>query len=55
MAESSDGPIRAKCFHPTGTFIEFSQNETEQSMPTRFEDIVARHCDMWPSSPATAS
>ena len=30
--------IRARCFHPTGTFVEFP--ETEQSIPERFEQIV---------------
>lgn len=32
--------IRAKCFHPSGTFIEFPQEEIEQSIPERFEKIV---------------
>ena len=32
--------IRAKCFHPTGTFIEFKKEEIEQSIPERFEKIV---------------
>jgi hypothetical protein len=30
--------IRAKCFHPAGTFVEFPQ--TEQSIPERFESIA---------------
>jgi hypothetical protein len=33
--------IRAKCFHPSGTFIEFPKEEIEQSIPERFE----RLCD----------
>jgi len=33
--------IRAKCFHPTGTFVEFTKEEVEHSIPERFEKIVA--------------
>jgi hypothetical protein len=33
--------IRAKCFHPTGTFVEFSRAEIEQSIPKRFAQIAA--------------
>ena len=33
--------IRAKCFHPTGKFVEFTKKELEQSIPERFEKIVA--------------
>jgi len=32
--------IRAKCFHPNGTFVEFAEKEIEQSIPERFEKIV---------------
>ena len=32
--------IRAKCFHPTGKFIEFKKEEIEQSIPDRFEKVV---------------
>src|SRR5262245_23708785 len=32
--------IRAKCFHPSGTFIEFPIEEIEQSISDRFEKIV---------------
>jgi len=35
--------IRAKCFHPTGTFVEFAKEEIEQSIPDRFEKIVRMH------------
>ncbi|HSK28429.1 MAG TPA: non-ribosomal peptide synthetase [Candidatus Limnocylindria bacterium] len=45
MAERSDEPIRAKCFHPSGTFVEFSKDEIEQSIPERFEKIVQRFPD----------
>src|SRR5437870_5367112 len=32
--------IRAKCVHPTETFIKFKKEEIEQSIPERFEKIV---------------
>jgi amino acid adenylation domain-containing protein len=32
--------IRAKCVHPTGTFIKFKKQEIEQSIPERFEKIA---------------
>ena len=32
--------IRAKCFHPSGSFVEFGKEEIEQSIPCRFEEIV---------------
>jgi non-ribosomal peptide synthetase component F len=32
--------IRAKCFHPSGTFIPFGKEEIGQSIPSRFEKIV---------------
>lgn len=35
--------IRATCFHPTGTFVEFEEEEIEQSIPARFETIVQRY------------
>jgi amino acid adenylation domain-containing protein len=37
--------IRAKCFHPTGTFVEFKKEEVEQSIPERFEKIVRKYPD----------
>ena len=37
--------IRAKCVHPSGTFIEFTKEEVEQSIPDRFEKIVAKYPD----------
>ena len=37
--------IRDKCFHPTGTFIEFKKEEVEQSIPERFEQQVSRYPD----------
>ena len=35
--------IRDKCFHPSGTFVEFPKEEIEQSIPERFEKIVRLH------------
>jgi len=35
--------IRDKCFHPTGTFVEFKKEEVEQSIPDRFEKIVSQY------------
>ncbi|MCH8282861.1 MAG: AMP-binding protein, partial [Chloroflexi bacterium] len=35
--------IRDKCFHSTGTFIEFKKEETEQSIPDRFEKQVGKY------------
>jgi len=37
--------IRAKCFHPTGKFIEFKKEEIEQSISNRFEEQVRRYPD----------
>ncbi len=37
--------IRAKCFHPSGVFAEFPKEEIEQSIPERFEKIVAMYAD----------
>ena len=35
--------IRTKCFHPTGSFVEFDEEVINQSIPERFEMIVRRH------------
>ena len=35
--------IREKCFHPSGTFIEFQKTAIEQSIPSRFEEQVRRN------------
>ena len=35
--------LQARCFHPTGPFIEFRAEEIDQSIPERFEDQVRRH------------
>jgi len=37
--------IRDKCFHPSGIFVEFKKEEIEQSIPDRFETIVAKYPD----------
>jgi non-ribosomal peptide synthetase component F len=37
--------IRASCFHPTETFELFPEDETEESIPQRFEQIVRKHPD----------
>jgi hypothetical protein len=37
--------VRARCFHPTGTFAEFKTAEIEQSVPERFEKIVGQYAD----------
>jgi amino acid adenylation domain-containing protein len=35
--------IRARVFHPTGGFIKFKTADVEQSIPERFEQMVAKH------------
>ncbi len=37
--------IRARCFHPSGTFVEFAKDEIEQSIAGRFEKIAQRYAD----------
>jgi amino acid adenylation domain-containing protein len=37
--------IRAKCFHPTGMFVEFPKEDLEISIPERFEKIVREYPD----------
>jgi len=37
--------IRAKCFHPSGTFTEFPKEDVETSIPERFEKIVSMYPD----------
>ena len=37
--------IRDKCFHPTGTFIEFKKEEIEQTIQARFEQQVRNYPD----------
>jgi len=35
--------LQAKCFHPTGTFVEFNKDEIEQSIPKRFEEQARKY------------
>jgi amino acid adenylation domain-containing protein len=35
--------IRAKCFHPSGMFVEFPKEDVEASIPARFEKIVSMY------------
>src|ERR1700750_3449064 len=35
--------IKAKCFHPTGLFVEFAKEDVETSIPQRFQKIVQRY------------
>ena len=35
--------IHDRCFHPTGTFFEFTKEAVEQSIPNRFEEQVGRY------------
>ena len=35
--------IRDKCFHPSGTFVEFPIEDVETSIPMRFEKIVRQY------------
>ena len=37
--------IRAKCFHPSGKFVEFSKEDIETSIPERFEKVVRMYHD----------
>ena len=37
--------IRAKCFHPSGHFVEFRKEDVELSIPERFEKIVQLYPD----------
>ena len=42
---SEQRAIRDRCFHPTGTFIEFKKEDVEQSIPERFEEQVRLYPD----------
>ena len=37
--------IREKCYHPSGTFVEFPLEDVEASIPERFEKIVRLYPD----------
>ncbi|MCH9009953.1 MAG: hypothetical protein IIC21_04945, partial [Chloroflexi bacterium] len=42
---ASQQAIIDKCFHPSGTFVEFKKEWIEQSIPRRFEEAVRRYPD----------
>ncbi|MCH8061997.1 MAG: non-ribosomal peptide synthetase [Chloroflexi bacterium] len=42
---ASQQAIIDKCFHPSGTFVEFKKEWIEQSIPLRFEEAVRRYPD----------
>ena len=42
---AEQGTIRNRCFHPTGTFIEFQEAAVEQSITSRFEEQVRKYPD----------
>lgn len=42
---TSDAAARSRCFHPHGRFLEFSREETDQSIPQRFEKIARNYPD----------
>ena len=35
--------IKAKCFHPSGNFTPFTNEQDHQSIPERFEEVVTRY------------
>jgi amino acid adenylation domain-containing protein len=37
--------IRAQCFHPSGTFVEFPRDDIHQSISQRFEKVVQSYPD----------
>ena len=37
--------IRAQCFHPSGTFVEFPKGDVETSIPERFDKIARAYPD----------
>lgn len=47
--------IRARCFHPSGEFVEFKKEDIGQSIPERFEQIVRLYPDRLAIKTATQS
>jgi len=45
MVARADDHIRAKCFHPSGNFVEFPREDVETSIPERFEKVVRIYPD----------
>src|ERR1044071_1880910 len=43
--------IRAKCFHPSGPFVEFPLEDVALSIPARFEKIAAHYAHRETDSP----
>ena len=43
MTVRVDDLIRRRCFHPAGKFVEFPKEDTEKSIPERFEKIARMH------------
>jgi len=41
--DRSQQPRQTRCVGPTNPFIEFKKEEIEQSIPERFDQIVAAH------------
>lgn len=37
--------LMARCFHPSGSFVEFRKEEVEQSIPSLFQKIVRKYPD----------
>jgi amino acid adenylation domain-containing protein len=42
---SEQEAIRAKCFHPRGTFVAFPNGDVERSIPDRFEEMARLYPD----------
>lgn len=47
--------VRARCFHSTGVFTEFKQEEIDQSIPQRFEHQGSQLGPLTTSGPAGGS
>ena len=45
MHSRADDHVWAKCFHPSGTFVEFPKEDVESSIPERFEKIASKFPD----------
>ena len=48
---SEQQALRARCVHPTGTFVPFPREDVEGSIPARF----ARQVRRWPDRVAVAA
>lgn len=45
MSVRVDDHIRAQCYHPSGRFVEFTNDDVKQSIPERFQAIVQMYPD----------